>query len=54
MCGRYRRTTADEELALRYNVPIPLERDLPISWNIAQTQDVLAIRLEPESNERIL
>jgi putative SOS response-associated peptidase YedK len=33
MCGRYRRTTADEEMALRFNVPIPLERDLPISWN---------------------
>jgi putative SOS response-associated peptidase YedK len=46
MCGRYRRTTADEELAMRYGVPIPLERDLPISWNIAPTQDVLAIPVQ--------
>jgi putative SOS response-associated peptidase YedK len=53
MCGRYRRTTLEEELALRYNLPIPLERDLPISWNIAPTQDVLAIRLKPECDERI-
>jgi len=30
MCGRYGRTTAEEEL------------DLPISWNIAPTEDVLA------------
>ena len=35
MCGRYRRTTAEEELARRYHIPIPPQRDLPISWNIA-------------------
>jgi putative SOS response-associated peptidase YedK len=44
MCGRYRRTTSAEELARRYHIPIPPQRDLPISWNIAPTQDVLAIR----------
>jgi hypothetical protein len=35
MCGRYRRTTKEEELARQYNIPIPPQRDLPISWNIA-------------------
>jgi putative SOS response-associated peptidase YedK len=54
MCGRYRRTTSEEELARRYHIQIPPERDLPISWNIAPTQDVLAIRQKPESNQRTL
>jgi hypothetical protein len=54
MCGRYRRTTSEEELARRYHIPIPPERDLPISWNIAPTQDVLAIRLNPETKQRTL
>ena len=54
MCGRYRRTTAEEELALRYHIPIPPQWDLPISWNIAPTQDVLAIRLHPETKQRTL
>jgi hypothetical protein len=31
MCGRYRRTTSEEELARRYHIPIPKELDLPIS-----------------------
>jgi hypothetical protein len=35
MCGRYRRTTAQEELARRYRISVPPQRDLPISWNIA-------------------
>jgi hypothetical protein len=52
MCGRYRRTTAQEELARRYHLPIPPQRDLAISWNIAPTQDVLAIRLHPETMQR--
>ena len=30
MGGRYRRTTAEEELARRYHIPIPPQRDLPI------------------------
>jgi hypothetical protein len=54
MCGRYRRTTSEEELARRYHIPIPSQRDLPISWNIAPTQDVLAIRFNPESKQRTL
>jgi hypothetical protein len=54
MCGRYRRTTSEEELARRYHIPIPSERDLPISWNIAPTQDVLATRQKPESKQRTL
>ena len=51
MCGRYRRTTSEEELARRYHTPIPPQRDLPISWNIAPTQDVLAIRFNPETKQ---
>jgi putative SOS response-associated peptidase YedK len=54
MCGRYRRTTSEEELARRYHIAIPPERDLPISWNIAPTQDVLAILFNPETNQRTL
>jgi putative SOS response-associated peptidase YedK len=54
MCGRYRRTTSEEELARRYHIPIPPQRDLPISWNIAPTQDVLTIRLHSETKQRTL
>ena len=54
MCGRYRRTTSEEELARRYHIPIPPQRDLPISWNIAPTQDVPAIRFNPETKQRTL
>src|SRR5215469_7747833 len=54
MCGRYRRTTAEEELARRYHIPIPPQRDLPISWNIAPSQDVLAIRYNPKTRQRSL
>jgi SOS response associated peptidase (SRAP) len=48
------RTTSEEELARRCHTPIPLQRDLPISWNIAPTQDVLAIRFNPETKQRTL
>jgi putative SOS response-associated peptidase YedK len=54
MCGRYRRTTAEEELARRYHIPIPTQRDLPISWNVAPSQDVLAIRYNPKTRQRSL
>jgi putative SOS response-associated peptidase YedK len=54
MCGQYRRTTSEEELARRYHIAIPPQRDLPISWNIAPTQDVLAIRFNPETKQRSL
>jgi putative SOS response-associated peptidase YedK len=54
MCGRYRRTTQEEELARRYNIPIPTQRDLPISWNIAPSQDVLVVRYNSETGQRSL
>jgi putative SOS response-associated peptidase YedK len=54
MCGRYRRTTAEEELARRYNIPIPKQTDLPISYNIAPGQKVLAIRFNPDTRQRSL
>jgi putative SOS response-associated peptidase YedK len=54
MCGRYRRTTREEELARRYHIPLPPQRDLPISWNIAPSQDVLAIRFRPKTGQRSL
>jgi len=54
MCGRYRRTTAEEEIARQYHVPIPPQLDLPISYNIAPAQDVLAIRFNPETRQRTL
>jgi putative SOS response-associated peptidase YedK len=54
MCGRYRRTTSEEELARRYHIPIPPQRDLPISWNIAPTRMSLAIRFNPETKQRSL
>ena len=54
MCGRYRRTTKEDELARIYHVPIPPQRDLPISYNIAPSQPVLAIRFNPETKQRSL
>jgi putative SOS response-associated peptidase YedK len=54
MCGRYRRTTQQEELARRYGIPIPVQTDLPINWNIAPGQDVLAIRYNGETKRRSL
>jgi hypothetical protein len=44
LCGRYRRTTQEEELARLYHIPIPSQTDLPISYNIAPSQKVLTIR----------
>ena len=38
MCGHYRRTTSEEELARLYHIPIPERKDLPISYNIAPSQ----------------
>jgi hypothetical protein len=35
MCERYSRTTREEELARQYNIPVPPELDLPISYYIA-------------------
>jgi putative SOS response-associated peptidase YedK len=54
MCGRYRRTTKEEELARLYHIPIPKQTDLPISYNIAPSQKVLTIRFNPETQARSL
>jgi len=54
MCGRYRRTTKEEELARQYKIPIPPELDLPISYNIAPSQNVLVIRFNPKWAQRSL
>jgi putative SOS response-associated peptidase YedK len=54
MCGRYRRTTREEELARIYGIPIPSQPDLPISYNIAPSQEVVAIRFNPETKQRSL
>src|SRR5712675_883166 len=54
MCGRYRRTTQEEELARLYHIPIPKQTDLPISYNIAPSQQVLTIRFNPETRQRSL
>jgi putative SOS response-associated peptidase YedK len=43
MCGRYRRTTSEEEFARLYRIPIPKQTDLPINYNIAPSQKVLTI-----------
>jgi putative SOS response-associated peptidase YedK len=54
MCGRYRPTTSEEELARLYHIPIPSQVDLPISYNIAPSQKVLTIRFNPETKQRSL
>jgi putative SOS response-associated peptidase YedK len=54
MCDRYRRTTREEELARIYHISIPTQPDLPISYNIAPGQEVLAIRYNPETKQRSL
>jgi putative SOS response-associated peptidase YedK len=52
MCGRYRRTSQEEELARMYHIPIPAQADLPISYNIAPSQNVLAVRYNPKNSAR--
>jgi putative SOS response-associated peptidase YedK len=54
MCGRYRRTSSEEELCRIYKIPIPPQLDLPISYNIAPTQKILAIRYNPDTEQRTL
>jgi len=54
MWGRYRRTIAEKELARGYHIRIPPQRDLPISWNIAPSQEVLAMRCNPKTKQRSL
>jgi putative SOS response-associated peptidase YedK len=43
-----------EELARLYHIPVPPQRELPISWNIAPSQDVLMIRYKPKAKQRSL
>jgi hypothetical protein len=54
ICGRYRRTTSEQEIARQYHIPIPPQLDLPISYNVAPTENVLAIRRNPKTDERTL
>ena len=54
MCGRYRRTTQEEELARLYHISIPKQSDLPISYNVAPSQKVLSIRFNRQTQERSL
>jgi putative SOS response-associated peptidase YedK len=54
MCGRYRRTTSEEELARLYEIPIPPQLDLPISYNITPTQEVPVIRYNSKAKQRSL
>jgi putative SOS response-associated peptidase YedK len=54
MCGRYRRTRKEDELAKLYGIKIPPARDVPISWNVALLQDVWAVRRNPDTGERSL
>src|SRR5260221_2556664 len=49
MCGRYRRTTREEELARRWSIPIPVQSDLPISWDVPPSNEVLAIRVRRDT-----
>src|ERR1700730_3738546 len=54
MCGRYRRTTQEEELARRYNIPNTMKSALAISWNIAPSQNVRVVRFNSETGRRSL
>jgi putative SOS response-associated peptidase YedK len=45
MCGR---TTQEEELARRYNVPITVQADLPGSWNIVPGHHRMPVVLPDE------
>jgi len=54
VCGRYRLTTKAEDLAARYRARMANDLEFPPSWNVAPGQDVLAVRLHPETRERSL
>ena len=54
MCGRYRLTTKAEDLAARYHARMADDLHIASSWNVAPGQDVLAVRLHPETQERSL
>jgi hypothetical protein len=52
MCGRYRRTTAEEEIARQFHIPIPPQLDFADQLQHCAEQNVLAIRRNPETGER--
>jgi putative SOS response-associated peptidase YedK len=54
MCGRYKLTVPFRELVRLYNVTrVDARHDnMPARYNIAPTQDVAAVRLNPETKQR--
>jgi putative SOS response-associated peptidase YedK len=54
VCGRYRLTTKAEDLAARYHARMADDLQGTLSWNVAPGQDVLAVRLHVEAQERSL
>jgi putative SOS response-associated peptidase YedK len=52
--SKRRSIETSENLARIYHIPIPPQLDLPIIWNIAQTEDVLAIRFNPKKAQHSL
>jgi len=46
--------TGEQRARWLYHIPIPPQRELPISWNIAPSQDVLVIRYNPKAKQRSL
>jgi putative SOS response-associated peptidase YedK len=54
VCDRYRLTTKAEDLAARYHARMADDLHLAPSWNVAPGQDVLAVRLNPDTGERSL
>ena len=53
-CGRYQRTTGEEEQSRRYHVQIPAKARFGNKFENAPSQDVLAIRYNPETQQHIL
>jgi putative SOS response-associated peptidase YedK len=53
MCGRYRQARAPGEVAEFFETVNPIP-NRPPSWNIAPTQDALAVRRHPETGARHL
>jgi putative SOS response-associated peptidase YedK len=56
MCGRYRLTADQRALAIQFGISFEefSETRLPLrlpSWNIAPTQNILAIRNRPDSDK---
>jgi putative SOS response-associated peptidase YedK len=51
---KYRKLSAFLTRNETYHIPIPPQLDLPISYDIAPTQNALAIRRHPETGERTM